>query len=193
VRYLVNLTSLPARNYWGSNYYGSPPTQFWRGPIENNASIEQMWLTKACIQVTVNTLWTVIFFSYSAALLQTRYSSALLDGWRGEHFYLSLSSQSESTVSTQIYNSQSSNNSMLCISSYWHIQQFDTMHSQLLTLSLNNLQIYNFLPSRSIAPAGQGLHIVEASWSNSDTPQSVNSSGWVINSSQRPLPDNSQH
>jgi hypothetical protein len=42
-------------------------------------------------------------------------------------------------------------------------------------------------------PVGQGLLIIEASWSHSDTSHSVDSSGRVISPTQRPLPDNTQH
>jgi hypothetical protein len=40
---------------------------------------------------------------------------------------------------------------------------------------------------------GQDLLIIEASRSNSDTLQSVDSSGRVISPTQRPLPDDAQH
>jgi len=40
---------------------------------------------------------------------------------------------------------------------------------------------------------GQGLLIIEARRSNTDTPHSVDSSGRVISSTQRPLPDNTRH
>ena len=42
-------------------------------------------------------------------------------------------------------------------------------------------------------PVGHGLLIVEDSWSHSDTHTWQDSSGRVIRSSQRPLPDNTQH
>jgi hypothetical protein len=160
-----------------------------------------MWLTKSCIQLTAHALRTVgfPFPPYSAALHQARYRSALHDGWRDEHIRLIPPSQSESTVTTQIHNSDSFNNSTLCIPSYWHIQQFDAMHSELLThptIRRYTFRVTDTIPkkpsNKPFPPPPQGRHIVEASWSHSDTPQSVNSSGWVISSSQRPLPDNSQ-
>ena len=40
---------------------------------------------------------------------------------------------------------------------------------------------------------GQGLLIIEASPSHSDTLHSEDSSGRVVSPTQRPLPDNSQH
>jgi hypothetical protein len=48
-----------------------------------------------------------------------------------------------------------------------------------------------FVPRQS--PVGQGLHIVRASRSHSDTPHSVDSFRRVIGPTQRPLPDNTQH
>ena len=43
------------------------------------------------------------------------------------------------------------------------------------------------------APVGQGLLIIEDSWSHSDTPHSVEYTGRVIRPTQRPLPDKTQH
>jgi len=40
---------------------------------------------------------------------------------------------------------------------------------------------------------GQGLLIIEASRSHSDTPQLVGHSGRGISPTQRPVPDNTQH
>jgi len=43
------------------------------------------------------------------------------------------------------------------------------------------------------SPIGQGLPVIEASRSHSDTPHWVDVSGRVISPTQPPLPDNSQH
>jgi hypothetical protein len=40
---------------------------------------------------------------------------------------------------------------------------------------------------------GQGVLIIEASWSRSDTPHRYDSSGRVISLTKRGLPDNTQH
>ena len=107
-----------------------------------------MWLTKSCIQLTAHTLRTVgfPFPPYSAALHQARYRSALHDGWRDEHFAwfhprkvnrqwpLKFIIQSHSIIRRYVSRvTDTSNNSTLCIPSYWHIQQFDAMHPELLT------------------------------------------------------------
>jgi hypothetical protein len=56
-----------------------------------------------------------------------------------------------------------------------------------LTRLPNHLYTRLFMARQTIM--GQGLLIVEASWSHSDTPHSVG----LISATQRPLPDNTQH
>ena len=58
----------------------------------------------------------------------------------------------------------------------------------LLTRSL--ISKPHFLSMAQQPPVGQGLLIIEASRSHSDTPHSYNSSGQVVGPAQRPLPGN---
>jgi hypothetical protein len=56
----------------------------------------------------------------------------------------------------------------------------------------NNLLLFFFSMAQQPL-VGQGLLIIEASRSHSDTPHSVGHSGRVISPTQRPLSDNAQH